>query len=119
METLSGEKIAVIEYIDAAELWECVLGSGALEWGDWFHDGVLFHDNADWQNPGRVTIFYQDANDPECDPFLRKTLTVADLASALGVVREQGYCRQPVDTLDALAGDTVLQQAIYGRQVFG
>ena len=104
--------------IDEDELWSSVMGSGFTMWSWW--SKVEFLDGSDWDKPGKVVIGIDDPDTPESDPSqISKTLTVIDLANAVGQVISEGYNLSHVwDSWDAGEGDLVMQMAMLGKVAY-
>lgn len=100
------------------ELWDGVLGSGAIQAWDWWR-GVVFEDGASWETPGIVKVFAYDESGAAIAP---KRIAVADLVHAANKVaridRKLGTNVFAITNLDADTADLVLQVAVFGEVIY-
>lgn len=113
--------------LDLGAVWEDICGNFFSEASYWVEsykfEGIdKTKENPKWSkdawNPDyKVTITHE-----EVDGQTKKTLTAQDLAQAFAVltVGDWAHCGGcTIDDPDACVVDAVLQQAIFGEQVFG
>ena len=102
--------------IDDAELWGATFGSSgeSMPW----YQALTFSDGADWDKPGEATITIGIEDD---EPVTR-TVTVGDLADALGrvIARPTYHCGErithaSIEDSDACVADAIMQMAVLGE----
>lgn len=110
---------------DLAQVWESVCGNFFNE-ADYWVEGFKFLNTTEgfskWEADGwtpdyKVIVAFEEVNDKT-----RATLTAEDFANAYTALINEGWAHCggcTIDDPDACVVDAVLQQAIFGEQVFG
>ncbi len=108
---------------EAKTVWECVWSNGNPYWMDrnvWTPtDAAPFTAGTSWYDLPQP--FW--AHGPDGEP-LEDLINPEDLVKAYHELIKQGYthcggCQFDLEDPDACFGETVLQQALFGEQVFG
>lgn len=115
--TTNNETITIKLEINAQDLWEAVFGSSALSWGYWWLD-VDYIGDTEWDKIGKVKLtglFDENKNIKKT-----KTLTLKEIANALPLANNQvSMDLFNFDNYDAICADAVLQQAVFGKVIYG
>lgn len=106
--------------VDTKELWSAVFGSG-FETYEWYSE-VEYLDGAGWDTPGQVRIVIDCWDDDE-EP-VEKVLSPNDILAVWAKFVEEGKTYwgtsyMDIDQADADFGDSILQYAILGDEVYG
>lgn len=97
------------------DLWSMVCGSAWESWSWW---RLLDYDGGDWDKPCNLWVLVEN---PYEDGLLSAVITLPDILRALEELSDHRMVMQCLlnDDFDAVYGDAVMQQAIFGDIVFG
>lgn len=105
-------------------LWCNILGGG-WEYCSWWRE-VRYAEGADWDKPGKVTLWVDHPDFAEGTKEKRKTISPKDVVEALYKAMEKGYvdaCTgSPIFeemSWDQCSSDVILQIAVLGEVVYG
>lgn len=106
-----------MENLEITELWTAVFGSSWETWGWWKIEEWL---DGDWDAPGAVLL---GIDDPQKDGVLvHRVIRPADLIAAYEQAKADGFSPEGEDDshfdFDAIAGDVILQYAMFGEAVY-
>lgn len=106
------------------EVWETVFGSSPEMFGTNWWVSYDFLEGSDWDKAGAVRITLLDPEDLEetGEKTVTKVLYPSDLVEALQKVVASGnrYTNWlDLEAYDSVAGDVIIQTAVYGEIVFG
>lgn len=111
--------------IDPLKLWRATFGGGPFSFSWW--QRAHFIEPADWETPGSIEVSIENPNSDN-PPVIRKTLTSDDLVRAYKWLLNNpryhcfGYlvgANLADEDFDACEGDTLLQIAMLGEEVYG
>lgn len=102
--------------IDRNRLWQMVCGSAWESWSWWLG---WRYEGGDWDMPCNLWVI---ADDPDDDgAAVTAVITVEDLANALTEMQDHAAVMECLvnDDFDAVYGDAVMQQAVFGQVIYG
>ena len=115
------ETIAVLTLVRKNDLWIGVFGAGIDDF-EWWVDFEFEHGRL--ENHGVATVLALDPNGKSGYETIAKAINVADLATAWNALATSGFAHcggetlSDADDLDVCVADAVLQQAVFGEQVY-
>lgn len=118
--------IDITIHIPDEDIWASICGSAWESWS-WWH--YLDYDGGDWDKPCNLWVVVSDPweTDPDIDDFLGDStitavITLADIKRAINELSGHPYVMRAVMNhfdFDAVYGDAVMQQAVFGEIVYG
>ena len=108
-------KIQLTMMVNPYDLWSSICGSAWESWEWWLG---WKYEGGDWENPCTLWVV---AENPYDDGAITATVTVDDLARAIEDLQHSTVVMAAVvsSDFDALTGDIIMQQAIFGEVVYG
>ena len=103
-------------------IWSSICGSAWETWSWWQY---LNYDGGDWDKPCDLWILvtdpYMDEYSLEAYDVLSAKVTLPDLVRALEELSDHAQIMDCLinDDFDAVYGDVVMQQAIFGEIIYG
>lgn len=103
--------------IPAKNLWQMICGSAWETWSWWLG---WRYEGGDWDYPCDLWVIIEDPYE-DTPAAITAVLTVEDLANALSELSDHPQVMESFahDDFDAVYGDVVMQQAVFGETVFG
>lgn len=101
------------------DVWSSICGSAWESW-PWWYD--LKYDGGDWDKPCALWVTVENPFDSDYGDCLTAVVTISDIKRALNELSGHPYVRQAIMhelDFDAVYGDAVMQQAIFGEIIFG
>lgn len=124
-------KLMVTREVAPSEIFNMVLGTGATSWSWW--GGALFRNDdndveAEEQMTEHTVLHLHGVSPGDDDVMVEYKLTMQEIVNAAGVVLAAGkiheesaqdMCSEDLGFADAGDADLVLQQAVFGKIIFG
>lgn len=122
-------KLQIIREVKPIEVYNLVAGTGALSW-EWWHRAGFYNGKTEVEDEAEMTeetILRLRADDPDSERIVGYTLTMQEIVNAAGVLLARGFggsdasemAGEDLGYADANMADNVLQQACFGRIVYG